>query len=114
MRMPRLWSGRRLLRTLAVGFAGLTGLGLLAVWWTYPKRAVDSIWIRPSRGAFTFADLPKGRVLSADEVDRYARRLLASMSLPQKVLQMSGDTWLWDYLTTRWVGRPWDAGADSA
>src|SRR5262249_30578472 len=85
----------------------------LAVWWTNPKRAVDGAFVRPAgAGVFTFADIPRGRALSPEEVDGYARRLLAEMSLEEKVLQMSGDSWTWDLLSERWIGRAWSAGAD--
>jgi hypothetical protein len=68
--------------------------------------------VRPAAGAFTFAEVPRGRALSPQEIDAYARRLLAGMSLEEKVLQMSGDSWVWDLLTERSIGRGWKAGAD--
>ncbi|HET8645686.1 MAG TPA: glycoside hydrolase family 3 N-terminal domain-containing protein, partial [Vicinamibacteria bacterium] len=34
------------------------------------------------------------------------------MTLEEKVLQMSGDTWVWDFLGERLIGRGWKAGAD--
>ena len=33
---------------------------------------------------FKFTDIPKGRVLSADEVDGYARKLLGEMTLQEE------------------------------
>ena len=61
-----------------------------------------------------FGDVPRGRALSPDEVEGYARRLLGEMSLQQKVLQMSGDTTVVDllpFLIGEPIG-PWRAGAD--
>jgi beta-glucosidase len=97
--------------------ARIAGVGValvaLGAWWTQPKRPVDSFLVRPAgAGTFTFGDIPRGRALSPDEIDGYARRLLAEMSLEEKVLQMSGDSWAWDLLTERWIGRGWSAGAD--
>ena len=62
---------------------------------------------------------PGGRVLSPEEVDGYARKLLAEMTLQQKVLQMSGDTSLWDMIKLITVEKgkyndaPITAGADT-
>jgi beta-glucosidase len=104
---------RSLRKPLAVaGIVAAAAVGSIAVgaWWTYPKRPFDSPFV--GRARFTFADVPKGRVLSRDEVDGYARRLLAEMSLEEKVLQMSGDAWLWDFIGERFEGREWKAGVD--
>ena len=49
-------------------------------------------------GTFKFTDIPRGRVLSGDEVEGYARKLLGEMTLQQKVLQMSGDSSIWDLI----------------
>jgi len=84
----------------------------LSFWWRNPKRDVLSAFA--GRAAFTFADIPRGRALSPQEVDGYARRLLGEMSLRQKVLQMSGDSTVVDllpFLLDQPLG-PWEAGAD--
>jgi beta-glucosidase len=106
-------------RFLKKALAILGGFLLAAVlvtvivsWWRDPKRPVT--WVFTGRAAFTFADVPRGRALSPEEVDGYARRLLAQMSVQQKVLQMSGDSTVVDLLPVL-VGRPlgpWEAGAD--
>src|SRR5262245_11494044 len=101
-----------MLATLALGAIAVLVLASLLVWWAYPKRTVDSAWARPSPGVFTFADVPRGRMLSPDEIDAYARRILDGMTLEQKVLQMSGDAWLWDFTGERLLGRPWRSGSD--
>src|ERR1041385_3938174 len=103
-----------LLKTALKIAAACGALLLLAAlgwaWWAYPKRAVDGVFVRPA--PFTFADVPKGRPLDAAAMDGYARRLLAEMTLDEKVLMMSGDTWLWDFVGQPAVGRPWSAGVD--
>jgi formate--tetrahydrofolate ligase len=38
---------------------------------------------------FKFSDIPKGRALSAAEVDGYARRLLAEMTLEEKISRVA-------------------------
>ena len=83
-----------------------------AAWWTDPKRSLKSVFARPAEGAFTLDAVPARQGASAEEVEAYARRLLRGMSLEQKVLQMSGDTWAWDFVGERLVGRAWEAGAD--
>jgi beta-glucosidase len=93
--------------------ASLMALVALLVWWTYPKRSVDSVWVRPAGDdVFKLTDVPRGRVLTPEEADAYARRVLAGMTLEQKVLQMSGDTWLWNFTGERLLGRPWRSGRD--
>lgn len=87
-------------------------IGALVLGWRNPKRPVQSAFTR--RAAFVFGDVPRGRALSPEEVDGYARRLLSEMSLQQKVLQMSGDTTvveLLPFLIGEPIG-PWRAGAD--
>lgn len=104
---------RRFLSVLAFGALAVLVLASLLVWWAYPKRTVDNVLVRAAGGAvFKFTDVPKGRTLSTDEVDSYARQILAGMTLEQKVLQMSGDTWLWDFTGERLLGRPWRSGRD--
>jgi beta-glucosidase len=88
---------KKVLKVFGALVVVLVALAALLLWWTHPKRPVDGIFVRPAgSGVFKFTDVPKGRTLPPDEVDAYARRLLAGMTLQQKVLQMSGDTSLWD------------------
>jgi hypothetical protein len=42
------------------------------------------------------SDIPRGRALTPHEIDQYAGKLLAEMSLTEKVHQMSGDTGWWE------------------
>jgi beta-glucosidase len=82
-----------------VGLIVLLVVALVAflVWWSHPKRPVDSVLVRPAgAGVFKFTDIPKGRALAPTEVDGYAHRLLAEMTLQEKVLEMSGDSSWWD------------------
>jgi beta-glucosidase-like glycosyl hydrolase len=77
---------------VCVGFA-------LFLWFGNRKRSVSGPFVREAgAGVFKFSDIPKGRALSTEEIDGYARRLLGEMSLQQKVLQMSGDSTLLDLL----------------
>lgn len=105
-----------------VGTLLLLAVALVALllWWTHPKRPVNGAFVREAGpGVFKFTDIPKGKALSAEEVDGYARKLLAGMTLQQKVLQMSGDSSLWDLakLVTIEKGKyndyPIAAGADA-
>lgn len=113
----------RLLKKVAVVLAALlvllVGLAALFVWWSHPKRSVAGLFAREAGpGVFKFTDVPTGRALSPSEADEHARRLLGSMTLRQKVLQMSGDAWIGDMLelatVERWKynDRPIAAGAD--
>ncbi|HSD28130.1 MAG TPA: glycoside hydrolase family 3 N-terminal domain-containing protein, partial [Vicinamibacteria bacterium] len=95
-------------------------LAAFLLWWTHPKRPVDGLFVREAgAGVFKFRDVPKGRVLSPEEVDGYARKLLAGMTVQQKVLQMSGDTSLWGLIKLvkiekgKYNDRPITAGADA-
>jgi beta-glucosidase len=70
---------------------------LLLAWFGHPKFSTDNIFIRPAgTGVFKMSDIPRGRALNTQQLDQYAGRLLAEMTLTEKVHQMSGDTWLWD------------------
>ncbi len=106
---------RSIKRTLRIASATLLVILTLtasAAWWRYPKRPYDSLFTR--RASFTFADVPKGRALTEAELDGYARRLLAAMTLEEKVLQMSGDAHL-SYVLPWLIGTPiapWPAGTD--
>jgi beta-glucosidase len=101
---------RKTLATAALSLLLVFVLVAMGAWWTYPKRSVDGPFV--ARAPFTFDDIPRGRVLSKDEIDAFAHRLLREMTLEEKVLQMSGDTWLWDFPGKRFVGREWKAGVD--
>jgi len=74
-------------------------IGAILIWWSHPKRPMNGAFVRRAGpGVFKFTDIPIGRTLSPAEVDGYARRILSEMTLQQKILQMSGDTWIWDLL----------------
>jgi len=63
-----------------------------------PKFSTDNNFIRPAgRGVFKLTDIPRGRVLTSQEIDQYAAKLLAEMTLTEKVHQMSGDSGLWEF-----------------
>ena len=96
--MRTLWRIlKRALLVLVSLLAILVAMLALWLWLGHPKRPVDSVFVRPAgEGVFKFTDIPKGRVLTSPEVDGYARKLMAGMSLQEKVLQMSGDTSVWD------------------
>jgi beta-glucosidase len=100
----------KIIKIVAAAVAVLVVAVVTWSWWSYPKRSIDSFLTR--RASFSFAKVPQGRALSPEEADTYARRMLETMSLREKVLQMSGDTWVWDFFNRRIVGRAWRAGAD--
>ena len=111
---------KKILKALGALLLLLVALAAFLLWWTYPKRPVTGAFVREAgAGTFKFTDIPGGRVLSAEEVDGYARKLLAEMTLQQKVLQMSGDTSLWDMIKLITVEKgkyndaPIAAGADT-
>jgi beta-glucosidase len=111
---------KKVLKVLGAILLVLVALVAFLLWWTQPKRPVSGALVREAgSGVFRFTDIPKGRVLSGEEVDGYARRLLGEMTLQQKVLQMSGDSSLWDVikLVTIEKGKyndyPITAGADT-
>jgi beta-glucosidase len=103
---------KKILKVAGLVLVALVAVAVVWAWWAWPKRPVDGVFARPAKGAFTFADVPKGRAISDREVDDLARRLLAGMTLEQKVLQMSGDTWVGDLLGERMIGRSWRSGVD--
>ncbi len=83
------------------GIAALLALAmvvfLLFVWLRHPKFSTDNIFIRPAGpGVFKMSDIPRGRARTPQEIDQYADKLLAEMSLTEKVHQMSGDTGYWE------------------
>jgi beta-glucosidase len=70
---------------------------LLAEFWTHPKRSTDSFYVRAAGpGVFKVTDVPRDPPPTEAQVEGYVDRLLAEMSLDEKVLQMSGDTWILD------------------
>ena len=84
-----------LIALLVIAVAAVTA----TLWITYPKRSVLGTFVRPAGPeVFKFTDIPKGRALTPEEVETYAHRLMAGMTLEQKVLQMSGDTSIWQLL----------------
>jgi beta-glucosidase len=110
---------KKILKVVGALLSVLVLLVALLLWWTHPKRPVDGVLVREAGpGVFKFTDVPTGRALSPEEVDGFARRLLAGMTLQQKVLQMSGDTSLWDLVKLmtieegKYNDEPIRAGAD--
>lgn len=106
----------------ALGLLLVLAIALVAflLWWTHPKRPVTGAFVREAgAGVFKFTDILKGQALPPEQVDGYARKLLAEMTLQQKVLQMSGDSSWWDLvkLITIEKGKyndcPITAGADT-
>jgi beta-glucosidase len=70
---------------------------LLFAWLGHPKFSTDNVFIRPAgKDVFKMSDIPRGRELTSQEIDQYAAKLLAEMTLTEKVHQMSGDTGLWE------------------
>jgi len=111
---------KKVLKVIGALLLLAVALAAFLLWWTHPKRPVDGAFVREAGpGVFKFTDIPQGRALSAEEVEGYARKLLAEMTLQQKVLQMSGDSSLWDLikLVTIEKGKyndyPITAGADT-
>ena len=115
---------RRGLRLGARIVLALLAFGVLAfsvaAFWTHPKRRTDSLFVRPAGPEiFKLANLPRGPELSEAAVEHYVDRLLGSMTLEEKVHQMSGDLWLFDlarYVTVehfKFNDRPIAAGANS-
>jgi len=90
---------KKILKVLVGLLFGLVALAAFLLWWTYPKRPVSGSFVREAGAStFKFTDIPHGRTLGGPELEGYARKLLAEMTLQQKVLQMSGDSSLWDLL----------------
>jgi beta-glucosidase len=111
---------KKVLKAIGALLLFVVCLAAFLLWWTHPKRPVNGAFVREAGpGVFKFTDIPKGRALPAEEVDGYARKLLGEMTLQQKVLQMSGDSSLWDLikLVTIEKGKyndyPITAGADA-
>jgi beta-glucosidase len=68
-------------------------------WWRYPKRATDNAFVRPAGpDVFKVTDIPTNHEPTGAEAEGYVSRLIAEMSLVEKVHQMAGDTWIWDLL----------------
>ncbi len=88
----------KILAALALVVIAVVAIAASLLWWTDPKRPVRHARAETRRGVFTFSAIPKGRALSAQEIDAYAGRLLAEMTLSEKVLQMSGDSSVLDLL----------------
>jgi beta-glucosidase len=111
---------KKILKALGALVLLLVALVAPLLWWTHPKRPVSGSFVREAGpSTFKFTDVPRGRALNRAEVEGYARRLLAEMTLQQKVLQMSGDSSLWDMLKLvtvemgKYNDRPIAAGKDT-
>lgn len=111
---------KKILKALGALLLFVVALAAFLLWWTHPKRPVSGSFVSEAgAGTFKLTDIPRGRVLSGEEVDGHARKLLAEMTLQQKVLQMSGDSSLWDVLKLITVEKgkyndtPITAGADT-
>jgi beta-glucosidase len=111
---------RKIFKSLGALLLVLVALAAFLLWWTHPKRPVSGSFVREAGpSTFKFTDIPRGRVLAPAEVEGYARKVLAEMTLQQKVLQMSGDSSLWDVLKLitvemgKYNDRPIAAGADT-
>lgn len=90
---------RKILGLVSLASLALLLLGAFLLYWQNPKRPVLGVLTRQAGAeVFKFTDIPKGKALSAGEVDGYARRLLLEMTLEEKVLQMSGDSSLWNLI----------------
>ncbi len=88
---------RKVIKVLGVLLLVIVAAIAAFVWWTHPKRSVDGVFVREAgAGVYTFRQVARGRALSPLEADEHAGKILAGMTLQEKVLQMSGDTWLWD------------------
>jgi beta-glucosidase len=88
---------RKILKALGALGLVLVVLAALLLSWSDPKRPVSGPFVREAGpSTFKFTDVPRGRALDRAEVEGYARRILAEMTLGQKVLQMSGDSSPWD------------------
>jgi beta-glucosidase len=95
MRLKR--AALRVLRWFGALVATLVTAFLLFAWFGHPKFSTDNIFIRPAgKGVFKMTGIPRGRVLTPQEIDQYAGKLLAEMTLTEKVHQMSGDTGWWE------------------
>jgi beta-glucosidase len=110
---------KKILKVTGAVLLVLVALTAFLLWWTYAKRPVAGAFVREAGpGTFKFTDIPRGRVLNGEEVDGYARKLLGEMTLQQKVLQMSGDSSLWDLIQLitveqwKYNDHPIPAGAD--
>ena len=80
---------KRMVYWVLKGLAALVALVctafLLLAWFGHPKFSTDNIFIRPAgTGVFKMSDIPRGRALTAQQIDQYAERLLAEMTLTEK------------------------------
>ena len=93
LKRAALWVFKGVAALIAVVVAAF----LLFAWLGHPKFSTDNIFIRPAgKDVFKMSDIPRGRALTPREIDQYAGKLLAEMTLTEKVHQMSGDTGLWE------------------
>jgi beta-glucosidase len=96
------WVKRAALTILALVVVVVIGL-LAYAWVSNPKLRIAGA-LAPSKasGVFTFDQIPTGRVLSDREIDGYADRLIAEMTVDEKVSQMTGDQWYFDLAAVLW------------
>jgi beta-glucosidase len=94
------------LRVLAVLLPAAAAALFVYDWWTHPKRSTDNWLVRPA-GALVFkaSDVPREPAPTEAQIEAYVDRLLAEMSLREKVDQMAGDSWLLDLLRVPTIDR---------
>ena len=89
------WTARVVVGLVLVVAAAFT----YVAWWRHPKRATDNAFIRPAGPeVFKLTDVPRDHEPTDAQVEAHVDKLLAEMSLVEKVHQMAGDTWIWDLL----------------
>ena len=68
---------KKVLKVIGALLLFVVALVAFLLWWTHPKRPVNGAFVREAGpGVFKFTDIPKGRALSPEEVEGYARKLL--------------------------------------
>ena len=89
------WAARAVVALVLLAAVAFT----YVAWWRYPKRATDNALVRPAGPeVFKLTDIPRDHEPTEVEVEGYVDKLLAEMSLVEKVHQMAGDTWIWDLI----------------
>jgi beta-glucosidase len=102
-----MWKWIKRSLVLIVGLvAAIVAATLVYSWLGDPKlRMAGAFASGPAAGTFTFADIPRGRVLTDTEIDGFASRLIGQMTIEEKASQMSGDDWYLDLLRMAVVDR---------